>query len=195
MERIISPIELKASPDDGTITGYAAIFSHQDNDGDTFAPGSFKRSIHESTSGAKAWPVFLLQLSADDPIGSIKTMEEDENGLLIRAKIAPTTRGKEILSLLKMSPRPALSGLGVGFKARKFTTNKSGRLLTDIDLIAVSLVTFAAQSGAVVTSVKSRTEEPVPEPKPVPVVDWKAVAMADYLMLAKEMTRHNRNYR
>ena len=69
-------------------------------------------------------------------------MEEDDNGLLIRAKIAPTTRGKEILSLLKMSPRPAMSGLGVGFRTRKFTANKSGRTLTDLDLVAVSLCTF-----------------------------------------------------
>jgi HK97 family phage prohead protease len=169
MERIISPIEFKTSPDDGTLVGYAAIFGHPDDDGDTIVPGAFKRSIQESKSGAKAWPVFLLQLDADSPIGSVTSMDEDENGLLIRAKIAPTTRGKEILSLLRMKPRPALSGLGVGFRAKSYTPTKTGRTLTDLDLIAVSLVTFPSQSRAVVTSVKRAPIEPVP------IVDEAAV--------------------
>ena len=45
MERITSPIELKTSPDDGTLVGYPAIFSHPDDDSDTIAPGAFKRAI------------------------------------------------------------------------------------------------------------------------------------------------------
>jgi HK97 family phage prohead protease len=186
MDRIISPIEIKASPNDDTIIGYAAIFNHPDSDQDVILPGAFKKTIQDSKSGAKAWPVFLLQHSSDDPIGSIQSMEEDENGLLVRAKIAPTTRGKEILSLLKMKPRPAMSALGVGFRTRKFTANKSGRTLTDLDLVAVSLCTFPSPRLATVTSVKRHAAV-------VPPYTLRDQVRDDWAMLGRTITANNRS--
>jgi uncharacterized protein len=187
MERIISPISIKSSPDDGDgiVVGHPAIFNHPDDDGDIIAPGAFRRSIQESKSGAKAWPVFLLQLDADSPIGSVTSMDEDDNGLLIRAKIAPTTRGKEILSLLRMKPRPALSGLGVGFRAKSYTPTKTGRTLTDLDLVAVSLVTFPSQRLATVISVKAAP----------PATTYTAADQVrdDWAMLCRTMNANNRS--
>ena len=190
MERIISPIEVKASPDDGdgTFIGYPAIFNHPDSDQDVIAPGAFKQAIQDSMNGTKAWPVLLLQHSSDDVIGAVQSMEEDQTGLRISAKIAPTKRGKEILSLMKMRPRPAISGLSIGFRVRKSTTSKTGRTLTDLDLVEISLCVFPANTRARVTGVKSYVE-------PKPEMTMKDLAWADFQMLRATMTMTNRNWR
>ena len=104
-------------------------------------------------------------------------MEEDDKGLKMTGRLANTTRGREALALLKMTPRPALSGLSIGYRVRDSEMHKSGqarRTIKAADLIEVSLVTFPANSKAVITGVKSRTEEPVP------IVDWKLAARADF---------------
>ena len=190
-------LEIKASGDEGYITGYGSTFGNIDSYGDTVAKGSFKKSIADSLSGAAAWPAMLLQHggpTATDktPIGIWTSMEEDDRGLKLTGRLANTTRGREALALLKMKPRPALNGLSIGYRAQDFEIHKSGpvkRTLKAVDLVEVSLVTFPANARATITSVKAYIE-----PEPV-VVDWKAVARADYNRLAKEMTKGNRNWR
>jgi phage head maturation protease len=96
-------------------------------------------------------------------------------------------------ALLKMTPRPALNGLSIGFRAKDFELHGKGsqarRTLKEIELVEVGLVTFPADQYARIVGVKAHIE-----PEPV-IVDWKAVARADYDRLAKEMTKPNRNYR
>ena len=58
-----------------------------------------------------------------------------------------------------MKPRPALSGLSIGYIAKKYTVgtkpDEPRRKLEDVELIEVSLVTFPANPKARVGSVKS----------------------------------------
>jgi phage head maturation protease len=64
-------------------------------------------------------------------------------------------------TLLSMQPRPAIDGLSIGYVPVKWKVNsdpKEGeprRVLTDVDLYEISLVTWPANSRARVTSVKS----------------------------------------
>jgi HK97 family phage prohead protease len=163
-------LEVKFNPgaDDGTFAGYGSIFGNVDSYGDVVAPGAFKSTLQEAKSGTGAWPAMLLQHGGDSvedkmPIGIWTAMDEDDNGLRMEGKLAlDTRRGAEAYALLKMTPRPALNGLSIGYRARKFVmgakTDKARRTLTGVDLHEVSLVTFPANTLATVTSVKASDE-------------------------------------
>jgi uncharacterized protein len=172
MIRTCTPIvEIKFADNDGSggmeFEGYGAVFGNVDSYGDVIAPGAFKRSLRESKK-AGVWPSMLLQHgggmfggSAEDmtPIGVWTDFTEDEKGLRITGKLADTSRGREVYSLLKMSPRPAIDGLSIGYMAKKFEVGtKPGeprRKLTDVELLEVSLVTFPANPLARVDAVKT----------------------------------------
>jgi uncharacterized protein len=197
MEYFTCPFEVKASGDEGIITGYGSVFGNVDSYGDTVAKGAFKKSISDAMTGVTAWPAMLLQHGDETsdgkmPVGIWTRMEEDNNGLRLEGKLANTKRGKDVYALLKMQPRPALDGLSIGYRAKDFEIHKSGpvkRTLKAVDLVEVSLVTFPANSRARVVSVKSYAE---PEPKPE--FTMRDLAWADYLMLSRTMTSGNRNY-
>lgn len=148
-----------------TFSGYGAAFNNVDSYGDVIAPGAFKKSLSEAKKSGM-WPAMLMQhggwgASVDDltPIGIWLEMSEDANGLLVKGKLAETQRGTEAYGLLKMEPRPALNGLSIGYRARKFTQGtKPGeprRLLTEVELLEVSIVTFPANPKARISTVKS----------------------------------------
>lgn len=148
-----------------TFQGYGAVFGNIDSYGDVIDKGAFKKSLKDAKSSG-SWPAMLMQhggwaMSADDltPIGVWTEMVEDDHGLLITGKLADTVRGREAYGLLKMTPRPALNGLSIGYYARKFTVGSKAdeprRTLHEVDLVEVSLVTFPANPKARVGSVKS----------------------------------------
>jgi len=161
--------EIKFSADDGSearsFTGYGAVFGNVDSYGDVIAKGAFKKTIADAKKSG-SWPAMLMQhggwgMSADDltPVGIWTEMAEDDNGLLITGKLADTMRGNEAYGLLKMTPRPALNGLSIGYRARKFTLGtkpeEPRRTLQEVELVEVSLVTFPANPKARIGSVKS----------------------------------------
>jgi HK97 family phage prohead protease len=161
--------EIKFAASDGaeamTFSGYGAVFNNVDSYGDVIDPGAFKKTLSEAKK-SDAWPAMLLQhggfgFNADDmtPIGIWTEMDEDDKGLKVTGKLADTQRGNEVYGLLKMAPRPALNGLSIGYRARKFTVGtKAGeprRRLHELDLVEVSLVTMPANPKARIGSVKS----------------------------------------
>lgn len=163
-------IEVKFAGDDDagamTFEGYGAAFNNVDSYGDVIVPGAFKRTLREAKK-AGVYPAMLLHHGAwgmgiDDmtPIGVWTDFSEDEKGLRVTGKLADTARGREVYSLMKMAPRPAIDGLSIGYLAKKFELGtKPGeprRKLTDVELIEVSVVTFPANGSARVDAVKSR---------------------------------------
>lgn len=60
---------------------------------------------------------------------------------------------------MKMTPRPAINGLSIGFYARDFKDEKVDgkriRHITNVDLVELSLVTFPANGDARVEGIKS----------------------------------------
>jgi HK97 family phage prohead protease len=161
--------EIKFAADAGleakTFTGYGAIFNNVDLGGDVIVPGAFKKTLGDARK-SDAWPAMLLQhggwgMNAQDmtPIGIWTDMVEDEKGLLVTGKLADTPRGDEAYSLLKMQPRPALNGLSIGYRARKFIigtkVGEPRRTLQELELVEVSLVTNPMNPKARVGSVKS----------------------------------------
>lgn len=157
--------EVKLADDEAemTFSGYGAVFGNVDSYGDVIAKGAFKSTLAEAKRSG-IWPAMLSQhggMFGDDstPIGVYTEMREDDVGLYVEGKFANTPRGKEAHELLKMKPRPAYSGLSIGFRATEWTMRtkpeEPRRTLKAVDLLEVSLVTFPANTKARVMSVKS----------------------------------------
>lgn len=150
-----------------SFTGYGAVFGNVDSYGDAIQKGAFKETLGEIKKTG-IWPSLMLQhggwgVNAEDlmPIGIISDMAEDDIGLKMDAVLADIDRGRDAYALMKMSPRPAIDGLSIGYIPLEWKTNESPkpgepyRTLTKIKLMEVSLVTFPANDQARVTDVKS----------------------------------------
>ena len=151
-----------------TFEGYGAVFGNVDSYGDVIQPGAFAESLAASAK-SEIWPAMLLQhggygMGADDmtPIGIWTGLSEDGVGLKVSGKLADTVRGREAYALLKMAPRPAISGLSIGYIAKEWQQRSKPeeprRTLKKIDLMEVSLVTFPANGKARISAVKSLEE-------------------------------------
>ena len=151
-ERLDSAFELKAVDAEGVFEGYASIFDRIDDGRDAVQPGAFARSLAEK--GARAIKL-LWQHDPKEPIGFIESLVEDARGLYVRARLLPEVRrAREALSLMRAG---ALDGLSIGYRARK-ARHEPGtgvRLLEDIDLQEISLVTFPMQRAARIAAFKA----------------------------------------
>ncbi len=161
--------EVKLAPsestDQMTFSGYGAVFGNVDAYGDVIQPGAFADTLAASQKSGQ-FPSMLMQhggwgIGADDmtPIGVWTSLSEDGHGLKVDGKLADTPRGKEAYTLMKMQPRPAITGLSIGYIAKEFVVRtkpeEPRRTLKKVELIEVSLVTFPANAKARVSSVKS----------------------------------------
>ena len=148
-------MEVKFSPSgEGEIEGYASLFGGEpDSVGDVVAPGAFARSLAEHKQAGTA-PLMFWQHDQSEPIGVWTDVREDLSGLAVKGRLVlESGKGREAYALLKAG---ALNGLSIGFLSRGAERrNGGGRLLKDISLIEISLVSIPAASRARVTSVKS----------------------------------------
>lgn len=161
--------ELKFAADEGaqamSFTGYGAVFGNVDSYGDVIEAGAFSKFLADVKAGNQPWPAMLSQhggwqMSAEDmtPIGVWTDFSEDGHGLKVEGQLADTPRGREMHALMKMSPRPAIDGMSIGYIAKEWEPRTKPedpkRRLKRIDLIEVSIVTRPANGKARVESVK-----------------------------------------
>jgi HK97 family phage prohead protease len=170
MERMICELKrVNTSDSSMEFEGYGAVFGNKDSHGDVIAPGAFSQFLASMKNGEARWPSMLsqhggLQLTAQDmmPIGVWTDIKEDDHGLKVTGILADTERGIEHYKLMKMTPRPPLDGLSIGYYPKEYDKPKSPedpkRLLTKIDLIEISPVTRGSNRKALVTGVKSALE-------------------------------------
>lgn len=151
-EILDAAFELKAVDTDGLFEGYASIFEAVDDGHDAVLPGAFARSLAEKgAAGIK----LLWQHDPSEPIGRIEAIREDSRGLFVRGRLLPELRrAAEALSLMRCG---ALDGLSIGYRTRKARHDgKSGvRLIEEVDLWEISLVTFPMQPGARIAAFKT----------------------------------------
>ena len=118
--------------------GYAALFGVADGAGDTIVKGAFARDLAASAQYPLLW-----QHNAAQRIGTVEAIAEDERGLRLIARLdAADSRAADLLQ------RREVSGLSFGYRARGFERVPDGRVLRDIELLEVSLVTHPLQPGA-----------------------------------------------
>ena len=153
IETKFAPLDLKAVAQDGTLSGYAALFGVPDLGHDVVLPGAFDRSLKKRGAGGIK---MLFQHDPSEPIGIWETIYEDSRGLFVRGRLlTEVARAREVLSLMRAG---ALDGLSIGYqtlKARK-EARSGTRRLEQVDLWEISIVTFPMQPGARVERVKSR---------------------------------------
>lgn len=154
MADTLHPVELdtKAVQEDGTFSGYAAVFNTKDMGGDIIRKGAFAASLAAIPAGKVR---LLWQHAQDEPIGVLTKLEEDDIGLKADGRfILETARGREAHALVKAG---ALDGMSIGFKTVTATRDsvKSARVLEKVLLKEISLVTFPMHPDATVSSVKS----------------------------------------
>ena len=151
--------ELKAYNDEeeskeyGLFEGYGSVFGNKDLGNDVIEKGAFTKSIKRRTNkGVK----LLYQHKSDMPIGVFDEIKEDDHGLVVKGRLALKTQaGAEAYELLKMG---ALDGLSIGFRVNpsevSYDKRNNKRIIKEVDLMEVSLVTFPMNPQATVRSVK-----------------------------------------
>jgi HK97 family phage prohead protease len=152
--------------DDSTDTemkfsGYGAVFGNTDSWGDVIVKGAFRKTVAAAKASGK-WPSMLTSHDGYAmPVGVWTEMKEDDRGLWVEGKLANTERGREMYELLKMQPRPAVSGLSIGYVAKDYSlhqrtkSDEPRRTLKEVDLHEVSIVNGPANDKARVVAVKS----------------------------------------
>lgn len=148
------PIELdiKAIGDDGLFTGYASVFGTKDRGGDIVMPGAFTKSLQ---TYPPARVKMLWQHNTTEPVGIWTKFEEDARGLKADGRlILETAKGREVHALMKAG---AVDGLSIGFRTIRDAVDrqKGARLLHELELREVSIVTFPMNEDATVSSVKT----------------------------------------
>lgn len=145
-------LEIKnLSTDDVTIHGYASVFDILDSHNDIVLKGAFKETIQRFDSG-KIIPI-LWQHMQDKPIGIVDSIEEDEYGLYISARILKGIRyGQEAIELIKSH---IICGFSIGYNVinHKIDYESDTRIINKIDLWEISVVTFPANSETLITAI------------------------------------------
>ena len=120
------------------VAGYAALFDVADGAKDVIRKGAFTRTLAE-----REGPLPLYwQHRPGQRIGTVERAEEDARGLRVIARIERRSLAAALLA------RRAVSGLSFGYRARGYRRTPAGRLLEDVELFEVSLVTRPLQHGA-----------------------------------------------
>lgn len=151
-------MQVKALSGDGVFTGYASVFGELDQQNEIVAKGAFARSLQQWRQQNNV-PAMLWMHDPTQPIGIWQSVREDANGLRVEGRLAlRTQKGMEAYELLKMG---ALTGLSIGYRviSSRIDAKRKARVLTDVDLFEISLVTFPANEAARVSDVKSPKNE------------------------------------
>jgi HK97 family phage prohead protease len=136
--------------------GYASLFGRRDQAGDIVMPGAFTGSLKRR---GPADVRMLFQHDATEPVGSWLEMRETDKGLYVTGRLERhVQRGRELFALLESK---GLDGLSIGFRTLKARRDRgqAARLITEIDLWEISLVTFPMLEGARVSHVKAAAEK------------------------------------
>lgn len=139
--------------DGKVIEGYASVFGMADQGGDVVLPGAYAASLKRMMSEGRRVKM-LWQHDPAQPIGIWDEVYEDATGLRVKGRIlTELEKGREAAALLAAS---AIDGLSIGYcTMRAERDGKGRRLLAEVDLWEVSLVTFPMLPDARV-AMKSR---------------------------------------
>lgn len=145
--------------DEAQIAGYASLFDRPDQSGDVVAKGAYAGAL--KALAARGQTVKLLwQHDPAQPIGIWEELREDARGLWVKGRLLQgTQKGREAAALVTAG---AIDGLSIGYRTRRAERRaEGGRLLTELELWEVSLVTFPMLSGARVAAKQRAAEAPL----------------------------------
>ncbi len=132
------------------IEGYASYFGDTDQGGDVVVAGAYAKSLSRLSADARQVKM-LWQHDPAQPIGVWDEVREDTRGLYVKGRLLEAVgRGREAAALIGAG---AIDGLSIGYRTVRATKNGKGqRLLQELELWEVSLVTFPMLPSARVTA-------------------------------------------
>ncbi len=139
--------------DFATFSGFASTFNNIDLDHDIIARGAFLKTLQSDRKVKLLW-----QHNHAEIIGSFLKLVETEAGLEVEGRLnLGTRRGMEAIALLRAGD---LDSMSIGFRVKKdeFDPDTGIRILKELELLEISLVSMPANPLAVVTDVKSIEE-------------------------------------
>lgn len=150
--------EIKSLEQTGKFSGYASVFGVIDHQRDMVMHGAFSAAVRKPYSEIK----LLWQHQWQEPIGKIEVLHEDTHGLYIEAQLLlDVARAKEAYVLLKEG---VLNGLSIGYRPERFRMDADSgvRLLQEVTLYEISLVTMPANPEARIQLVKHHAGDMTP---------------------------------
>ncbi|MBO9479315.1 HK97 family phage prohead protease [Shimia sp. R11_0] len=125
---------------DGQIAGYASLFGRVDQGGDVVQAGAYGVSLTALKASGRQVKM-LWQHDPSQLIGIWDEVREDAKGLWVKGRLLESVaKGREAAVLIAAG---ALDGLSIGYRTKRARkTGKGGRLLQEVELWEVSLVTF-----------------------------------------------------
>lgn len=126
----------------GRFCGYASVFNRTDSGGDIVLPGAFAKSLAKRGERIR----LLFQHDPKEPVGIWESLREDAYGLFVTGRLVPGVPQAE--ALRRLIGEGALDGLSIGFRTVKASRRGGKRLLEEIDLYEVSIVTFPMMEDA-----------------------------------------------
>lgn len=145
----------KAVSAEGEIEGYASVFGQLDQGDDVVLPGAFRECLKNRTPRDIK---LLWQHNPHEVIGKWTELREDGKGLYAKGQLfSKIQRGQEAIELAREG---AVDGLSIGYRTKvsEFDTDTGVRLLKELDLREVSLVTFPMLETARVSAVKELSD-------------------------------------
>ena len=139
------------------IEGYASLFGACDQGGDVVAQGAYARSLQRLQSEGRSVKM-LWQHDPAQPIGVWEEVREDGRGLFVKGRLLEdVSRAREAKALIEAG---AIDGLSIGYRTVKSRKSEAGhRVLTELELWEVSLVTFPMLPSARVAAKGDAPEE------------------------------------
>ncbi|WP_120502485.1 HK97 family phage prohead protease [Roseovarius sp. EL26] len=141
LERKFCQMEATLSVTDGMqVEGYASLFGDRDRGGDVVQPGAYAGSLARLSAEGRQVKM-LWQHDPAQPIGVWDEVREDAKGLYVKGRLLDSVeKAREAAALIAAK---AIDGLSIGYRTVKAMKNDKGaRLLQELELWEVSLVTF-----------------------------------------------------
>lgn len=142
--------EIKALSDN-VFEGYASYFNNVDSYDEVIMSGAFKKTLSENKNRIKV----LWQHDTSEPIGKPIFMEEDSQGLYVKAQVSMTDIGKKAMTLMRDG---VVDEMSIGYDVIKDEYKGNKRMLKEVRLWEFSPVTFGANDKAKITSAKNLNE-------------------------------------
>jgi len=132
--------DLSLCPTNLTVAGYASLFGRRDLIGDIVESGAFVKSLALLKSQGRSVRM-LWQHDPTQPIGVWEEVLEDDKGLYVKGRLLTNVaRAQDVGSSLRAG---VIDGLSIGYRTKRARKDdKGGRLLSELELWEVSLVTF-----------------------------------------------------
>lgn len=144
---------IQTDADERRFSGYASVFGMVDAVGDQIAKGAYTETLRDRDR-----PVRMRWNHFGPVIGVWETMREDDKGLYVEGSLTPGhSVAEDVFASLQHG---AVDGLSIGFVPKSWhdDEDKGITVLTEIDLIEISVVEEPADLGARVDEVKHLSE-------------------------------------